>query len=132
MTCVRAGMSPMRIGVDAGGTPEMMLAARWHGRGGVRVEEAVVARTGGLGPHVVVEAQGRPSSTRDAARLARKGGRIVICGLLPGDVPLDVLDMVAGENVLIGSVQHEREADLVPTLELLASGAVRPRGADNG
>lgn len=88
-------------------------------------EASVAERTAGLGPEVVVEAQGRPTSIGTAVRIARKDGRIVVTGILPGRHPIDVLDLVIGEKRVIGSVQHEREADLRPALDLVTSGAVR-------
>ena len=88
-------------------------------------EDAVRDRTQGLGPHAVVEAQGRSTSIGTAVRLARKGGRIVATGLLPGAHPIDILDLAVGEKRLMGSIQHERESDLRPALELVASGAVQ-------
>lgn len=89
-------------------------------------EDAARERTGGLGPHTVVEAQGRPTSIGTAVRLARKSGRIVVTGLLPGGHPLDILDLIIGEKTVMGSVQHERDADLRAALQLIDSGAVRP------
>jgi (R,R)-butanediol dehydrogenase/meso-butanediol dehydrogenase/diacetyl reductase len=85
----------------------------------------VAARTGDDGPEIVVECQGHPTSARDAIRLARKGGRIVLVGVVPGEQPVDLLDMTIGEKTVVGSVQHELDADLRPALELLRSGAIR-------
>jgi len=84
----------------------------------------VAARVGDEGPEIVVECQGHPTSARDAIRLARKGGRVVLVGVVPGEQPIDLLDMTIGEKTVVGSVQHELEADLLPALELLRSGAV--------
>jgi (R,R)-butanediol dehydrogenase/meso-butanediol dehydrogenase/diacetyl reductase len=89
-------------------------------------EDAARDRTQGLGPHAVVEAQGRTTSLGSAVRLARKGGRIVATGLLPGAHPVDIIDLAVGEKRVMGSIQHERDSDLRPALELVASGAVRP------
>lgn len=88
-------------------------------------EGAARDRTQGLGPEVVLEAQGRSTSIGTAVRLARKGGRIVATGLLPGAHPIDILDLAIGEKRVMGSIQHERDSDLRPALELVSSGAVR-------
>ena len=82
-------------------------------------------RTGALGPEVVIEAQGRGSSIGTAIRIARKGGRIVITGIVVGDHPIDVVDLAVGEKHVMGSIQHEREADLRPALGALADGSVQ-------
>jgi threonine dehydrogenase-like Zn-dependent dehydrogenase len=73
----------------------------------------------------VIEAQGRQDSIGTAVRIARKGGRIVITGIVVGDRALDVVDLVVGEKQVMGSIQHEREADLRPALALMADGSIR-------
>ena len=47
-----------------------------------RLQEQVLDRTGGLGAALVLEAAGTPSSLRAAVASARKGGRIVMLGVL--------------------------------------------------
>lgn len=87
-------------------------------------ECALRDRTDKVGPELVVEAQGRDTSIGTAVRMARKGGRVVITGIVAGNHPIDVVDLAVGEKHVVGSIQHEREADLRPALALLADRSI--------
>ena len=43
----------------------------------------------------------------------RKAGKVVLVGLPTGRVDVDLLPVIAGELQLIGTVQHQKQEDLV-------------------
>jgi (R,R)-butanediol dehydrogenase/meso-butanediol dehydrogenase/diacetyl reductase len=85
------------------------------------------ARCAGLGPEVVLECAGTRASADLAIRAARKGGRIVLVGIQPGQVPVATLEILVGEKQVVGSIQHHYDEDLPAALQLLADGRIRAR-----
>lgn len=82
-------------------------------------------RCDGLGPDVVLECAGVRDTADLAIRAARKGGRIVLVGITPDQVPISTLDILIGEKEVVGSIQHHYDEDLPPAIQLLAEGRVR-------
>ncbi|HEY8477435.1 MAG TPA: 2,3-butanediol dehydrogenase [Chloroflexota bacterium] len=81
-------------------------------------------RCDGLGPDVVLECAGATETADLAIRAARKGGRIVLVGLVPDRVPISALDILVGEKQVFGTIQHHYDEDLPVALQLLAEGKV--------
>jgi threonine dehydrogenase-like Zn-dependent dehydrogenase len=85
--------------------------------------EAVRELTGGLGPHVVIEAGGTPESVRDAIRMARGNGQVAIVGFAR-DSTIGPLDIVRNDLTIVGVVggvsRHARRA-----LRWMETGQVR-------
>lgn len=87
----------------------------------------VVARvrdmTGGLGPAVVLEAAGTPTTTTWALQMVRKGGRIATVGIPTEAVNIDLRDLVLYELELVGSRASAGEMRRV--MPLVADGRIR-------
>lgn len=85
---------------------------------------AILARTGGEGAPVVIEATGNPRAMEQTVDLVAAGGRVVIVGLVPqgGGVTFPGLDFTRKELTVLGS---RASAGCFPeALALLASGAI--------
>ena len=82
---------------------------------------AVHAATGQQGAHVVIEASGAPVSPAVALAMARRGGDVVIVGLQPHPVPLDLFAVSTREIDVHGTLAHVCGDDLGEALRLLAS-----------
>jgi len=90
-------------------------------------QDELIERCDGLGPDVVLECAGVPGAADGALAIARKGGRIVLVGIINERVPMRLLEVVVGEKHLLGSVQHDSVHDLPAAVDLLATGRVRGR-----
>lgn len=90
-------------------------------------QEELMDRCGGLGPEIVLECAGVPGAADAAVAIARKGGRIVLVGIIKEPVPMRLLEIVVGEKHVLGSVQHDSDRDLPAAVHLLATGQVRGR-----
>ena len=86
--------------------------------------EGVAREFPGRGVDVVFECSGRAGMMREAARLVRRGGTVVLLGILAEDEPLDSLDLVLGEKTVLGSAAHMWDDDVSVAVGLLADGAV--------
>lgn len=78
--------------------------------------------TRGLGPDVVAECTGIRGQGRNAARLCRRGGTVLLVGIHGRDEPLDLLDAVLGEKRILGSAAHLWDEDVRTAVDLLARG----------
>ncbi|MEK6709871.1 MAG: alcohol dehydrogenase catalytic domain-containing protein [Nitrospinota bacterium] len=102
------------IALDA--VPERLAAARKMGADeavNVREEDplkAVGRLTGGLGADAVLEAVGgaQKETVRQAVKMARRGGRVVVVGHFAGaeEVPLPVMELQDQEKDVLGSRGH--------------------------
>lgn len=81
----------------------------------------------GLGPEVVFECAGVPGTADAAVAAARKGGRVVLVGVVHEPVPMRLLEVVVGEKQIVGSVQHDAHRDMPAAVHMLATGQVRAR-----
>jgi (R,R)-butanediol dehydrogenase/meso-butanediol dehydrogenase/diacetyl reductase len=81
--------------------------------------------TGDIGPDVVLECAGAPTTGPLAVQIARKGGRVVLVGVCPHASQFHTLDIVLGEKEIVGSVANDYEQDLALGVDLLARGVVR-------
>jgi 2-desacetyl-2-hydroxyethyl bacteriochlorophyllide A dehydrogenase len=73
------------------------------------------------GCDVVFECSGRPGMTAEALQLARRGGTVLLLGVLAEDEPIDTLDVVLGEKIVHGSSAHMWDDDVAVAVDLLAS-----------
>jgi D-xylulose reductase len=71
--------------------------------GKVPLEEFIMKETGGLGCHAVFEASGSPRVYPDFFRCARKGGKVVLVGMMNGTVPIDV-SFLQGRGLCIETI----------------------------
>lgn len=78
----------------------------------------------GRGSDFVIECSGRPGVARESVRLVRPGGRAVLVGVPTAEQQLDVLDIVLGEKVVVGSAGHVWDEDIMSAVGLLAAGVV--------
>lgn len=76
------------------------------------------------GVDVVVECSGATGVAREAIRLVRRGGRVVLLSVPPDDQPFDALDLVVQEKTVRGSAAHMWDEDVAVAVDLLASGAL--------
>ncbi|MDQ6948207.1 MAG: alcohol dehydrogenase catalytic domain-containing protein [Actinomycetota bacterium] len=78
----------------------------------------------GRGVDVVVECAGRPGMIGEAALLARRGGIIILTGVLAEPEPVNTLDLVLGEKTVLGSSAHMWDDDVAVAVQLLRDGRV--------
>jgi threonine dehydrogenase-like Zn-dependent dehydrogenase len=98
--------------------------------GGEDVAAAVREATGGDGADVVVEASGVPANPSTAIHAARRGGRVVIVGLIAEPPPVDLFDAALREVELATTVAHICDANLPESLAVLAETEVAERVLD--
>lgn len=89
----------------------------------VDVVDAVRTMTGGLGPAVVLEAAGTPTTLTWALKMLRKGGRIATVGIPTEGLQIDMRDLVLYELELVGSRASAGEMRRV--MPLVADGRIR-------
>jgi L-iditol 2-dehydrogenase len=114
------GLMLCACAADAGGRPFVV---------GGRPERRQLARAFGAGSaaeraDVAIEAAGTPDAWRDAVRLVRPGGTVLLFGGLPGgtEVPLDATRIHYEELTLRGAFHHT-PSTVRAALAFLASGA---------
>jgi len=90
-------------------------------------QDELTERCDGLGPDVVLECAGVRGAADAAVAIARKGGRIVLVGIVKEPVPIRLLEITLGEKQVVGSVQHDSDHDLPAAVHLLATGRVNGR-----
>lgn len=86
----------------------------------VEVRREVYLKTHRTGPDVAVDATGIPSLIETAVSAVRRGGRVVVAGLGPGAIDLDVRSLVLYERTVMGSLGYNR--DIPRVLDLVAAG----------
>jgi threonine dehydrogenase-like Zn-dependent dehydrogenase len=91
---------------------------------------AILELTGGEGAGAVVEATGIASGPATACAAVRRGGTVVIVGLQPEPVALDLLDLTLREVDVRPSMAQVLERDIEVALEILAAGRVGPLVTD--
>lgn len=93
-------------------------------------DPAVVERareaTAGLGADIVVEAAGSPSSLRMAVAMARKGGTIVVLGVMHQEVALDYRAILMNEQRILGSIIYRRP-DFAEAIDIIVRDGIDPR-----
>jgi L-iditol 2-dehydrogenase len=89
----------------------------------VDVVETVREMTAGLGPAVVLEAAGTPTTTNWALQMLRKGGRIATVGIPTEGVTIEMRDLVLYELELVGSRASAGEMRRV--MPMVADGRIR-------
>jgi (R,R)-butanediol dehydrogenase/meso-butanediol dehydrogenase/diacetyl reductase len=88
-----------------------------------QVQQRILEHTQGLGAELVLEAAGTPDSLQMAVEAARKGGKIVILGIIHQDVALNYRHILLMEKQLIGSLIYQRQ-DFADAMAILAAGGV--------
>jgi (R,R)-butanediol dehydrogenase/meso-butanediol dehydrogenase/diacetyl reductase len=86
-----------------------------------QLQERILGRTDGLGAALVLEAAGVPQSLHTAVAAARKGGKIVILGVMREEVALDYRDILLMEKHIIGSLIYQRQ-DFADAITILTQG----------
>jgi 2-desacetyl-2-hydroxyethyl bacteriochlorophyllide A dehydrogenase len=86
-----------------------------------RQDAAAVVGAATGGAHVVIEASGAPAAPATALQLVRRGGDVVIVGLQPRPVALDLFDVSTREVDLHGTLAHVCGDDLPEAVKLLAA-----------
>jgi (R,R)-butanediol dehydrogenase / meso-butanediol dehydrogenase / diacetyl reductase len=81
----------------------------------------VRAATGQQGAHVVIEASGVPASPAAALEMVRRGGDVVIVGLQPAPVGVDLFSVSVREVDVHGTLAHVCGDDLAQAVTLLAT-----------
>jgi threonine dehydrogenase-like Zn-dependent dehydrogenase len=94
------------------------------------VREAVLRLTGGAGADVVLETSGVAHAPGLAIALSRTGGTVVIVGLQPRPVPLNLLDVALREVDVHSTLAHVCATDIPEALQVLASGSVAAQVID--
>jgi (R,R)-butanediol dehydrogenase/meso-butanediol dehydrogenase/diacetyl reductase len=89
------------------------------------LQERILDHTGGLGAALVLDAAGTPGSLRTAVASARKGGRIVLLGVLREEVALDYRAILMQEKQIIGSIIYRRP-DFAEAITIVSQGGVDP------
>jgi (R,R)-butanediol dehydrogenase / meso-butanediol dehydrogenase / diacetyl reductase len=80
----------------------------------------VRAATSGQGADVVIEASGAPAGPSAAVEMVRRGGDVVIVGLQPDKVGMDLFSVSAREVDVHGTLAHVCGEDLADAVTLLA------------
>jgi (R,R)-butanediol dehydrogenase / meso-butanediol dehydrogenase / diacetyl reductase len=80
---------------------------------------AILDATGGVGASVVAEVSGAASSFPLALAATRRGGRILLVALHPGETALPLLDLNLGEIDIITTFAHVCGDDLPEALDVL-------------
>ncbi|MGC5170093.1 zinc-dependent alcohol dehydrogenase [Microbacterium sp. DT81.1] len=99
------------------------IATAWADTAAERAE-AVRGLFPDRGVDIVAECSGRKGMTAEAVRLVRRGGTVILLGVLPEEEKVDVLDVVLGEKVIVGSAAHMWDDDVSVGIEMLAAGLV--------
>lgn len=89
----------------------------------VDVAAELEARTDGAGADVAFEVSGSPAGLMAATHALRTRGRLVVVGIHPQPVPVDLFRVFWRELELIGARVYERE-DFARAVELIAGGEV--------
>jgi (R,R)-butanediol dehydrogenase/meso-butanediol dehydrogenase/diacetyl reductase len=89
----------------------------------VDAARAIGDRTGGERVEVAFECVGHEAAFATALRAAGKGGRVVLVGLVPEPVAVNLLGLLAHEKEIVGSSAYVGE--FPEAIGLLASGRVR-------
>jgi len=88
------------------------------------VSAAIREATGGEGADVVMEASGVPANPSNAIHAAKRGGRVVIVGLIADPPPVDIFDAALREVDLIATVAHICDSNLPESLDVLSKTAL--------
>jgi L-iditol 2-dehydrogenase len=79
----------------------------------------------GVGAALVLEAAGTPGSLRTAVACARKGGTIVLLGVMHEPVTLDYKAILMEEKQILGSIIY-RPPDFAEAIGILARSGIDP------
>jgi len=90
-----------------------------------RLPEQIRERTSGVGAALVLEAAGTPGSLRTAVACARKGGKIVLLGVMHEPVALDYKAILMEEKQILGSIIY-RPPDFAEAIGILARAGIDP------
>jgi (R,R)-butanediol dehydrogenase / meso-butanediol dehydrogenase / diacetyl reductase len=88
-----------------------------------RIEKIVLEHTGGLGAALVFEAAGTPASLRTAVATARKGGKVVVLGVIREEAALDYREIVLSEKQILGSIIYQHR-DFAEAIDVVARGRI--------
>ncbi len=91
-----------------------------------KLQTRILDRTDGVGAALVLEAAGTPSSLRAAVASARKGGKIVVLGVMHEEVALDFKSILMQEKQILGSIIYRRP-DFAEAMDILTRGGLDSR-----
>lgn len=87
---------------------------------------ARIAELTGGGAEVVLESSGARAGLELALMSVRRGGRIVLVGLFPGETPLPLFAVALAELELVTTLAHVCDEDLPAALQVLATQDLAP------
>lgn len=87
------------------------------------LEERILQETGQAGVDIVIDAVGRSITAKQALRVVRPGGAVVLIGLQENHSALSSYDLIVAEKQVIGSYAAT-QADMQTALDLMAQGKV--------
>jgi len=91
-----------------------------------RLHEQIRDRTSGVGAALVLEAAGTPGGLRTAVACARKGGKIVLLGVMHEPVALDYKAILMEEKQILGSIIY-RPSDFTEAIMILSRSGIDAR-----
>jgi (R,R)-butanediol dehydrogenase/meso-butanediol dehydrogenase/diacetyl reductase len=91
-----------------------------------RLHEQIGEQTSGVGAALVLEAAGTPGSLRTAVACARKGGKIVLLGVMHEPVALDYKAILMDEKQILGSIIY-RPSDFREAIMILSRSGLDSR-----
>jgi threonine dehydrogenase-like Zn-dependent dehydrogenase len=111
------------VDVDEGrlATATTLGATRTLDVRGIDLASALRGLTGGLGPHVTIEASGSAGAPAAALSAARKGGRVLLVGLQAAPRELDLYSPTVREVDIVTTLAHVCQEDMPESVAILAS-----------
>lgn len=88
-----------------------------------RLQDQIRERTSGVGAALVLEAAGTPASLRTAVACARKGGKVVLLGVMHEPVALDYKAILMEEKHILGSIIY-RPPDFAEAIGILSRSGI--------
>lgn len=92
---------------------------------GENVLEAVRRKLRPEGADVAFECVGSAAVTAEALELTCKGGRVILVGIQPRELPIDGVALQRGERALVGVQMYDRE-DFGTAMRMLVEGIIPP------
>lgn len=86
--------------------------------------EAGLELSGGVGLDCTIEAAGNSAAANFAARLVRSTGKVVLLGVFPGEVRLDMMDLLLKEKQVLGCLSHVYDEDFTTAVDLIDRGRI--------
>jgi L-iditol 2-dehydrogenase len=128
LTCVKEAGARQSIVTDLSESrlalASQMGATRTINAGTVEIVENILSDQPYEGIDVVFECVGAEKCIRDAIAIARKGGRIIVCGVFGSETKVRMADIQDRELELFGVLMYTRR-EVTDAIDILAEGRVR-------